>query len=123
MESIQKKKKKEDNADKPFVNTTPAGEKKGAFIDLQIVDLHLKLDTTQPMRNAYEPNAVEASWYDWWVKKGFFTADNQSEKEKFVIVIPPPNVTGSLHLGHALTNAVEDAISRWFVQNEISCDS
>lgn len=65
------------------------------------------------MRAGYEPKAVESAWYDWWLKKGFFHADNSSKKEKFVIVIPPPNVTGQLHLGHALTNSVEDAITRW----------
>jgi valyl-tRNA synthetase len=65
------------------------------------------------MRNAYSPDAVESSWYDWWCKKGYFHADNKSKKEKFVIVIPPPNVTGYLHLGHALTNSIQDAIVRW----------
>jgi hypothetical protein len=53
------------------------------------------------------------AWYDWWMKQGYFSADPKSDKEKFVIVIPPPNVTGSLHLGHALTNSVQDAIVRW----------
>jgi valyl-tRNA synthetase len=65
------------------------------------------------MRANYEPEAVEAAWYDWWVKEGFFTADPKATKEKFIIVIPPPNVTGSLHLGHALTNSIQDAITRW----------
>jgi valyl-tRNA synthetase len=40
-------------------------------------------------------------------------ANNKSSKEKFVIVIPPPNVTGALHIGHALTNSIEDALTRW----------
>ena len=69
------------------------------------------------MRNSYDPKAVESGWYEWWVKQGFFTADNTSNKETFVIVIPPPNVTGSLHLGHALTNSIEDAITRWHRMN------
>ena len=50
---------------------------------------------------------VEAAWYDWWTKCGFFQPDLQSDKEPFVIVIPPPNVTGALHIGHALTNAIQ----------------
>lgn len=95
----EKEPKKKDDADEPFVNDTPPGEKK---------------DTTKPMRKSYDPKAVEAAWYEWWEKKQFFHADNQStNKEKFVMVIPPPNVTGQLHLGHALTNSVEDTITRW----------
>eukprot|EP01114_Cavostelium_apophysatum_P004351 TRINITY_DN1456_c0_g1_i1.p1 TRINITY_DN1456_c0_g1~~TRINITY_DN1456_c0_g1_i1.p1 ORF type:complete len:1062 (+),score=371.97 TRINITY_DN1456_c0_g1_i1:313-3498(+) len=96
-------KKKEKKEEPAFVNITPKGEKK---------------DMSQPMRAAYEPKAVEAAWYEWWLKKGFFHADTAAaladpSKERFVIVIPPPNVTGSLHLGHALTNSVEDAITRY----------
>lgn len=46
--------------------------------------------------------------YDWWEKQGFFKPSNEDNgKPPFVIVIPPPNVTGSLHLGHALTNAIQ----------------
>ncbi|PRP77992.1 hypothetical protein PROFUN_14080 [Planoprotostelium fungivorum] len=70
-----------------------------------------------PMRKNYEPHAVESAWYEWWLKKEFFKADNQSTKEKFVMVIPPPNVTGTLHLGHALTNSIQDSITRWHRMN------
>nr|CAD7424685.1 unnamed protein product [Timema monikensis] len=79
-----------------------------------------KKDTTCPMPDAYSPQYVEAAWYSWWEKQGFFKPEygrksisEPNPKGKFVMVIPPPNVTGSLHLGHALTNAVEDAITRW----------
>src|SRR5512146_1739364 len=65
------------------------------------------------MRQAYDPRAVEAAWYDWWLASGFFKASNTDPRPKFVIVIPPPNVTGSLHLGHAVTNSIQDAIVRW----------
>jgi len=72
------------------------------------------------MPEAYNPSYVESSWYAWWEKQGFFTPeygrDLKSPKNpqgQFVMVIPPPNVTGSLHLGHALTNSVEDAITRF----------
>lgn len=56
---------------------------------------------------------VEAAWYQWWSKCGFFKPDMDSDAEPFVIVIPPPNVTGALHIGHALTNAVQDAVVRY----------
>ena len=51
--------------------------------------------------------------YDRWVEAGYFTADNTSEKPPFCIVIPPPNVTGSLHMGHALDNTLQDILIRW----------
>ena len=68
--------------------------------------------------SSYHPQAVEAAWQDWWEAKGFYSCDpkiaeGKSDDEKFVMVIPPPNVTGSLHLGHALTAAVEDTLTRW----------
>jgi len=67
-----------------------------------------------PMRDTYDPPSVEAAWYEWWQQKGYFSADNTDTREKFVIVIPPPNVTGSLHMGHALTNSIQDALTRWY---------
>lgn len=70
-----------------------------------------------PMADSYSPKAVEACWYSWWEKKKFFNPDftpNKKENaEQFIMVVPPPNVTGSLHLGHTLTAAVEDSLSRW----------
>eukprot|EP00898_Chlorokybus_atmophyticus_P007302 jgi/Chlat1/7573/Chrsp63S07062 len=72
-----------------------------------------KKDVSGEMPKAYNPRAVELAWYDWWQQSGFFSADPASKKPKFVVVIPPPNVTGSLHIGHALANAVEDACVRW----------
>lgn len=69
-----------------------------------------------PFAAAYDPPAVEAAWYSWWEAQGFFKPEyfnHPADNEKFVIVIPPPNVTGSLHLGHALTNSVQDALVRW----------
>ena len=67
-------------------------------------------DTTLP--TAYAPVEVEGELYERWVKNGYFTADAASEKEPFTIVIPPPNVTGSLHVGHALNQSIQDAIIR-----------
>jgi valyl-tRNA synthetase len=66
-----------------------------------------------PMAKAYNPKGVESAWYEWWEKEGFFKPTMGSKKPKFVIVIPPPNVTGALHIGHALTNSIQDTIVRW----------
>ncbi|XP_023954262.2 valine--tRNA ligase isoform X2 [Bicyclus anynana] len=83
-----------------------------------------KKDISDSMPDAYSPLYVEAAWYSWWEKQGFFKPEygrksvlEPNPKGSFVMVIPPPNVTGSLHLGHALTNAVEDAITRWHRMN------
>ena len=61
---------------------------------------------------AYEPQAVEDKWYDFWLKQGCFTADPKSAKPAYSIVIPPPNVTGMLHMGHVLNNTIQDILSR-----------
>ena len=61
---------------------------------------------------AWEPATVEAELYQRWVDAGYFTADAASEKPPFCIVIPPPNVTGSLHMGHALEHSLMDALTR-----------
>lgn len=65
------------------------------------------------MAKTYNPNVVESTWYEWWEKSKFFEADAKSSKKPFVIVLPPPNVTGALHIGHALTAAIQDTIIRW----------
>jgi valyl-tRNA synthetase len=61
---------------------------------------------------AYEPQAVEAKWYAAWIAGNCFAADPASAKEAYSIVIPPPNVTGILHLGHVLNNALQDILAR-----------
>ncbi|MFI1646132.1 valine--tRNA ligase [Streptomyces avidinii] len=61
---------------------------------------------------AYAPAAVEGKLYESWVERGYFTADPASEKPPYTIVIPPPNVTGSLHLGHAFQHTLMDALTR-----------
>ncbi|EJT98070.1 hypothetical protein DACRYDRAFT_24610 [Dacryopinax primogenitus] len=70
------------------------------------------------MGSGYNPIAVESAWYDWWDQQGFFLPvlgpDAKPKPEGlFVIASPPPNVTGSIHLGHALMVAIQDAVSRW----------
>jgi valyl-tRNA synthetase len=61
----------------------------------------------------YEPSLVEEKWYTFWVEKGLFKADSKSSKEPYTIVLPPPNVTGALHMGHALVDTLEDILIRW----------
>ena len=60
----------------------------------------------------YDPTAVEARWYSLWEERGYFHADEESDREPFSQVIPPPNVTGVLHMGHALNNTLQDIIAR-----------
>jgi valyl-tRNA synthetase len=67
-------------------------------------------DSTLPSH--YTPADLEGSLYKTWTDRGYFTADAGSNKPPFTIVIPPPNVTGSLHLGHALEQTIMDALSR-----------
>ncbi len=64
------------------------------------------------LAKAYEPQAVEAKWYAAWIDGKCFEADPSSAKEAYSIVIPPPNVTGILHLGHVLNNALQDILAR-----------
>jgi valyl-tRNA synthetase len=61
----------------------------------------------------YDPHQVEDKWYTFWEKENFFRGDEHSNKPPFSIVIPPPNVTGSLHMGHALNNTLQDVLSRY----------
>ena len=62
---------------------------------------------------AYNPKEVEQRIYRFWMEGGYFTPKIDPSKKPFVIIMPPPNVTGKLHLGHALTAAVEDMLTRW----------
>ena len=65
-----------------------------------------------PIPDRYEPAAVEARWYPEWEARGYFRADPERPSRPYCIVIPPPNVTGSLHLGHALVNTLQDILIR-----------
>jgi valyl-tRNA synthetase len=68
---------------------------------------------TSDFPSRYDPRPVEGKWYQLWERSGFFTADAKSPKPKYSIVIPPPNVTGSLHMGHALDNGLPDILIRY----------
>ncbi len=65
------------------------------------------------MSSAYRPAEAEAKWYDRWEQAGLFKPDDRSNAPTFVITIPPPNVTGELHIGHALTYGIEDILGRF----------
>jgi valyl-tRNA synthetase len=67
------------------------------------------------MPKAYEPADVESRWYAFWLERGVFRAssDEADKRPVYVIPMPPPNVTGALHMGHALTAALEDVLTRW----------
>lgn len=129
LEKLRLKKEKQDelnkaNSDKPAekVKKVEKVEKKAAVYESDTKPGEMK-DILCPLPDAYSPAYVEKAWYSWWEKEGFFKPEyncgsigeavKKKDKEIFMMVIPPPNVTGKLHLGHALTNAVEDAVTRW----------
>ena len=64
------------------------------------------------LENKYNSSLVENKWYDRWLEKNYFHADSNSEKEPYTIVIPPPNVTGMLTMGHVLNNTIQDILIR-----------
>jgi len=75
----------------------------------------------QEMPKTYNPREWEEKLYSWWEKSGFFHPEQQMESgladpkaESFVIAMPPPNVTGALHLGHAITSSIEDMLTRYY---------
>lgn len=61
----------------------------------------------------YEPQATEARWYPFWEERGYFKADVNAPGDPYCIVIPPPNITGILHIGHALNSTIQDILIRW----------
>ena len=64
------------------------------------------------MPTKYDPQSIEKGRYEWWLKGKFFEAQPESDKEPYTIVIPPPNVTGKLHLGHAWDTTLQDILTR-----------
>ena len=68
--------------------------------------------SASPTSTAYEPNQIEEKWYGYWESQGFFHAGVDAERRPHVIMMPPPNVTGRLHMGHALQDTVQDALTR-----------
>ena len=64
------------------------------------------------MPTKYDPQTIEAGRYEWWLKGKYFEAQPESDKKPYTIVIPPPNVTGKLHLGHAWDTTLQDILTR-----------
>ncbi|KAF8175785.1 tRNA synthetases class I-domain-containing protein [Pholiota molesta] len=93
-----KAEKKEKEVEPEFVNTTPKGQKK---------------DMSEPMSAGYNPIAVEAAWYDWWHAQACSSRPRPQGPRDFRHPFASPNVTGSLHIGHALTVAIQDGMVRW----------
>ncbi len=75
----------------------------------------------EELSKAYDPTDVEKRWYPQWLERGYFKAQASSSKPPFCIVLPPPNVTGSLHLGHALTATIQDIMIRWKRMSGFNC--
>lgn len=65
------------------------------------------------MAKSYESKSVEQKWYEYWENNGLFKPEATSDKDPYCIVIPPPNVTGTLHMGHALNNTLQDILCRF----------
>ena len=73
----------------------------------------MKTEKTKILEKTYDPKPVEKRWLRRWIEEGFFTPEAPSAKKKYSLVLPPPNVTGSLHMGHALCFTLPDIIVRW----------
>ena len=69
--------------------------------------------TDSILPKTYDPRAIEANWYDQWMASGHFACDPQSPNTPYTIMMPPPNVTGNLHMGHALTFTLQDLLIRY----------
>jgi valyl-tRNA synthetase len=65
------------------------------------------------MEKRYDPKQIEEKWYSFWTEQGLFHGEPDGESNPYCIVIPPPNVTGILHMGHALNNTIQDILIRW----------
>src|SRR5437773_3625352 len=80
-----------------------------------------KTEITMP--TAFDPTAVEAGWYARWESDGLFVADASSKKPKYTICLPPPNITGELHMGHALNHTLQDICARYrrMAGHEVVC--
>ena len=67
---------------------------------------------SKKLEKTYDPSSVEEKWYQHWITQNYFSADPLSKKEPYTIVIPPPNVTGMLTVGHVLNNTIQDVLIR-----------
>src|SRR5947199_880039 len=65
------------------------------------------------LAKAYDPKEAQQKWLAFWEQRGYFHSDPDAKRKPYTIVIPPPNVTGALHMGHALNNTLQDVLIRW----------
>lgn len=82
------------------------------FVDLLAIE-EAPYNMESKLSKGYEPQSVEQKWYAAWEQDNLFHADETSDRQPYAIVIPPPNVTGVLHMGHALNNTLQDILCRW----------
>ena len=82
--------------------------KRGIFNPLFLI----KRMPSKKLEKTYDPSLVEEKWYQHWITQNYFSADPLSKKEPYTIVIPPPNVTGMLTVGHVLNNTIQDVLIR-----------
>ena len=73
----------------------------------------MKVKNLTDIPKAYDPKVAEDKWYKYWEKNEIFHSEIDESKESYTIVIPPPNVTGMLHLGHILNNTLQDVFIRY----------
>ena len=73
----------------------------------------MSVETPAELPKVYEAKLIEKKWYSHWMKQGYFKASAKSKKKPYTIVIPPPNITGILHMGHALNNTLQDILVRY----------
>lgn len=89
-----------------------AGPKAPRKVDFAPAADKIPLPMSTAISSAYEPKAVEEKWYQKWLEQNCFRADTESSKPGYTIVIPPPNVTGVLTMGHVLNNTLQDVLAR-----------
>lgn len=71
------------------------------------------MKSTSTLPKVFDPKAIESKWYSYWKEHGYFHQEVDKDREPFCVVIPPPNVTGQLHMGHAMDNTMQDILVRW----------
>lgn len=74
--------------------------------------MQIRLNFNMEIAKTYAPQIVEKKWYDYWLSQGFFHSKDDTSKPPYCITIPPPNVTGVLHMGHMLNNTIQDVLIR-----------
>ena len=76
----------------------------------------------QTYPSVYNSSEVEKNWYEWWQNSGYFRSQASENAKVFSMILPPPNITGTLHLGHALTVTVQDVLIRWYRMRGITIE-